>query len=108
MIQEAQGNGLVGSNPAHALSERPELVRQLSEYAESVRGLLDCALAITESHPQDFLIALELQRQHGLLTGGSINLAIARRHGIKDIATADKSFGNVPGVIIYKPKDISL
>ena len=107
MIQEAQGNGLVGSNPARSLSERPELVRQLNAYAESVRDLLDCALVVAESHAQDFLVALELQKQHGLLTNDSLNLAIARRHGIKDIATADKSFDNVPGVIIYKPEDIS-
>jgi predicted nucleic acid-binding protein len=107
MIQEAQGNGMVGSNPARALSERPELVRQLNAYAESVRNLLDCALIVAESHPQDILVALEIQKQHGLLTNDSINLAIARRHGIKDIATADKSFDKVPGLIVYKPEDIS-
>jgi predicted nucleic acid-binding protein len=107
MVQEAQGNGLVGSNPARALSERPELVRQLSAYAESLRDLLDSALIVAESHAQDFLVALELQKQHGLLTNDSLNLAIARRHSIKDIVTADKSFDNVPGIIVYKPEDIS-
>jgi predicted nucleic acid-binding protein len=107
MVQEAQGNGLVGSNPARTLSERPELVRQLSAYAESVRDLLDSSLIVAEWHAPDILVALELQKQHGLLTNDSLNLAIARRHGIKDIATADKSFDNVPGVIIYKPEDIS-
>jgi predicted nucleic acid-binding protein len=107
MIQEAQGNGLVGSNPARTLSEKPGLVRQLSAYSESVRNLLDSSLIVAESHAPDILVALELQKQHGLLTNDSINLAIARRHSIKDIATADKSFDNVPGLIIYKPEDIS-
>ncbi len=106
MIQEAQGHRLVGSNPARTLSERPELVRQLTACAESVRDLLDSSLVVAESHAQDILIALELQKQHGLLTNDSLNLAIARRHGIKDIATADKSFDNVTAVIIYKPEDI--
>ena len=107
MIQEAQGNGLVGSNPARALSERPDRVRQLSAYADSVRDLLDSSLIVSESHAQDILLALELQKQHGLLTNDSLNLAVARRHGIKDIATADKSFDHVPGLIVYKPEDIS-
>jgi predicted nucleic acid-binding protein len=107
MVQEAQGYRLVGSNPARTLSERPELVRQLNAYAESVRDLLDSSLIVAESHAQDILVALELQKQHGLLTNDSLNLAIARRHGIKDIATADKSFDNVQGLIIYKPEDIS-
>jgi predicted nucleic acid-binding protein len=107
MVQEAQGYRLVGSNPARTLSERPELVRQLNAYAESVRDLLDSSLILAESQAQDILVALELQKQHGLLTNDSLNLATARRHGIKDIAIADKSFDNVPGLIIYKPEDIS-
>jgi predicted nucleic acid-binding protein len=89
MVQEAQGHHLVGSNPARTLSERPKLVRQLNAYAESVRDLLDSSLVVAESHAQDILVALELQKQHGLLNNDSLNLAIARRHGIKDIATAD-------------------
>jgi len=107
IVQEAHGNGLVGSNPARTLSKRPEFVRQLSAYAESVRDLLDSSLIVAEWHAQDFHVALELQKQYGLLTNDSLNLAVARRHGIKDIVTTDKSFDNVPGVIIYKPEDIS-
>ena len=107
MVQEAQANRLVGSNPARTLSERPELVRQLSTYAEAVRDLLDSGLALAEWHAQDLLVALELQKQYGLLTNDSLNLAIARRHGVKEIATADKSFDAVQGVIVYKPADVA-
>ena len=107
MVQEAQSNGLVGSNPARALSERPELVRQLSAYAESVRDLLDSSLVVAESQTADFLVALEIQKQHGLLTNDALNLAIGRRHGIKGIATAGKFFDDLPGIIIYKPEDIA-
>lgn len=107
MVQEAQANRLVGSNPARALAERPELVRQLSAYAEDVRALLDGALTIAESYAQDFLVALELQKQYGLLSNDSLNLAIARRHGIKEIATADKSFDAIQGFIVYKPGDLA-
>jgi predicted nucleic acid-binding protein len=105
MVQEAQANGLVGSNPARALSEHPDWVRQLRAYAEGVRNLLDSALTIVEWQSQDFLVALELQKQYGLLTNDSLNLAIARRHGIQGIATADKSFDAVQGLIVYKPAD---
>jgi predicted nucleic acid-binding protein len=35
-------------------------------------------------------------------------LAVAKRLGICEIATADAAFDNVPGVIIYKPEDINL
>lgn len=108
LVQEAQGYHLVGANPARKLSGHPDLVRQLNGYAESVRDLLDSSLVVAESQTADFLVALEIQKQHGLLTNDALNLAIGRRHGIKGIATAGKSFDDLPGVIIYKPEDISL
>jgi len=106
MVQEAQSKGLATSNPARTLSEQPESVRQLTDYAEDVRALLDSSLLVAEFHPQDFLVALELQQQHGLLTNDSLNLAIARRHGITNLATADRNFDAVPGIVVYRPQDI--
>jgi predicted nucleic acid-binding protein len=100
MIQEAQSKGWCGSSPSGALSERPERVRQLSAYADSVRDLLDCALLVAEWQAQDMFVSLDLQKQHGLLTNDSINLAIARRHALKGMATAAKAFDHVPGVIV--------
>lgn len=107
MIQEAQGYQPVGAHPARTLSDHPELVRQLNGYADSVRDLLDSSLVVAESHAADFLVALEIQKQHGLLTNDALNLAIGRRHGIKGIATAGKTFDDLPAIIIYKPEDIS-
>src|ERR1017187_9237722 len=107
LVQEAQGYHLVGANPARKLSDHPDLVRQLNAYAESVRDLLDSALVVAKSHAADFLVALEIQKQHGLLTNDAVNLAIARRHGIKGIVTAGKSFDNVPGLIVYKPEEVT-
>ena len=48
-----------------------------------------------------------LQKLHGFLTIDSINLAVARRLGITEIATADTRFDAVQGLIIYKPQDIT-
>jgi predicted nucleic acid-binding protein len=48
----------------------------------------------------------ELQRQHGLLTNDSLNLAVAHRLGINELATADSNFDLVQGIIVYKPADI--
>jgi predicted nucleic acid-binding protein len=107
MVQEAQSRGLAGSNPARALSERPEIVRQLRVYAESARALLGGPLVVVEANAADFLVALELQERHGLPTNDSLMLAVGRRHGINGIATADKSFDNVPGLVVYMPDDIS-
>ena len=82
------------------------MVRQLSVYADDVRALLGGELALIEAEKTDFAVALELQRQFGLLTIDSINLAVARRLGINEIATAEAHFDHIQGLIVYKPGDL--
>lgn len=108
MTQEAQSRGAVGANPSRILGTKPELVRQLSVYAQDVRDLMDGGLSIETTRPEDFLVALEIQEQHGLLTNDALNLAVAKRLGIQEIATADKAFDGVQGVIVYRPEDMVL
>jgi len=106
MMQEAQAAGRAASNPARALAGKPEIVRQLSVYADDVRALLGGELALSKAEKTDFAVALELQRQFGLLTIDSINFAIARRLGIDEIATADTNFDHIRSLIVYKPEDV--
>jgi predicted nucleic acid-binding protein len=108
MMQEAQAAGRAASNPAKALAQKPEMVRQLSVYADDVRALLGGELALLEAEKTDFAVALELQRQFGLLTIDSVNLAVARRLGINEIATADSNYDHIQGLIVYKPEDLVL
>jgi predicted nucleic acid-binding protein len=84
------------------------MVRQLSGYADDVRALSAGDLTIVPIETMDFAVALELQRQHGLLTNDSLNLAVAKRLGIKEIVTADTHFDLVQGITIYKPSDLIL
>jgi predicted nucleic acid-binding protein len=108
MINEAKEAGLIsGGIPSRLLSKRPDAIAGLSIYADNIRDLLDSTIDFEPIHPQDFYLALELQKQHGLLTNDSLNLAIAKRLGLREIATADTNFDNVQGLIVYKPTDIN-
>ena len=108
MINEAREAGFIsGGNPSRLLAAKREAIPQLNIYADNVRDLLDSAITFESVHPQDLYVALELQKQHGLLTNDSLNLAIAKRLGIQGIATADTNFDNVQGLIVYKPADIN-
>ncbi len=71
-----------------------------------MRDILNSELDVEPVQPGDLTLALELQRLHGLLTNDSMHLAVAKRLGIHGIATADGSFENVPGIIVYKPTDL--
>ncbi len=108
MINEARRLGLASSpNPARSLGQRPADVAQLSAYAKHIRSLLDSDMTFETVSPADFHLALELQRQHRLLTNDSLNLAVAKRLSIHEIATADAHFDAVQGLIVYKPNDLN-
>ena len=107
MMQEAQSKGFAASNPSRALSENRKVLRNLSVYDEDTRALLSGELELVPTRAEDFLEALLLQKLHSLLTIDSINLAVARRLGLTEMATADKSFDNVQGLIAYKPDDLA-
>ena len=106
MMMEAQAAGLVRAHPAKELGRKPEAVRKLTVSAEEVRALLGGGLRVEPVLPGDFLPALELQQSHGLLTNDSLNLAAARRLGLKNVATADPQFDRIPGLSLYRPEDV--
>ncbi len=108
MVQEAQSAGWAGSNPARTLSQNPAYVQKMSIYADDVRGLLGGELHWNPATESDFFVALELQKQHGLLTNDSLILAVTRRLGLTEIATADSHFDNIEGLVVYKPDDLTV
>lgn len=107
MMEEAQAKAYAGPSLSRSLAQHPDIVRQLTAYAEDVRDLLDGGLFVENTQAEDFYLSLELQRQFGLPTNDSLNLAVARRLGINEIATADRAFDSAQGFIVYKPGDIS-
>lgn len=106
MMLEGTSLGLVGSNPARALGQKPELGRSLSAYSDDVRDLLDGGLSFEAVQREDFILALELQGKHALLTNDSLNLAVARRFSITNIVTADAHFDRIAGIRVHKPNDL--
>jgi len=107
MMVEARDNGwtTVG-NPAKSLSERPDRVRLMNRYSDIVRGLLASGFRFESLMAEDFPAALRLQREYGLLTNDALFIAIAERLRIQAIASADKIFMQVQGVILYSPDDL--
>jgi predicted nucleic acid-binding protein len=109
MLNEAKEARLVsGNNPARLLAEKHGAIQQLGVYADNVRDLLDSTISFEPIQPQDFYLALELQKQHELMTNDGLNLAVLKRLGLKQIATADKSFATALGIIVYRPADVAM
>jgi predicted nucleic acid-binding protein len=107
MLAEARDNGWIsGSNPARQLSERPERIRSLYRYEQAMRSLLGLGVVLEPVAREDFLTAMAVQRQTGLMTNDAILIACAERLRVQAIASADQQLSNVRGIILYSPDDI--
>lgn len=106
MMQEAQSQGLVSSNPARALAQSLGLIQKLSQYAADTEDLLAGQLTVLPIGSSDLQTALILQRKQGLMTNDSLHLAVAIRSGITLFVTHDQQFDAVPGISVFKPEDV--
>jgi len=108
MLAEAKDIGIIkGSNPARQLTENPQKVKSLNRYESLIRDLLAIGLQLEPLQREDFITAMSLQRQYGLLTNDALFMAIATRLRVTAIVSADSVFGNVQGIIHYSPDDLN-
>ena len=107
MMEECHDRIVLGGNPARALAEKRQIITQLTNYYSLTMAVLNGRFDIRSVESRDFILALQLQRRWGLLTNDSLQLAVAERMGINEIATADKGFDAIQGIIVYKPADIN-
>lgn len=108
MLIEARENGWIErAKPVRALAERPEVVRRLSRYEISVREFLGIGMRIEPAVAIDLIETMNIQREFGLLTNDALLLAVARRLNCSAIASADKAFQSIQGIMAYAPDDLT-
>ncbi len=106
MIAEARDNGwITGVNPAKQLAEKPERIKNLYRYENLIKDLLAISLNIVSLENEDFLVAMRIQRETGLLTNDALLIAVAERLRIHAIASGDKGFNSIRLQLLYEPED---
>ena len=108
MLAEARDLGLIKSNnPAKQLSESPQKIKVLNRYESMIRDLLAIGFQLESLQREDFITAMSLQHQHGLLTNDALFLAVASRLRVTSLISADSVFKNIPGIMHYSPDDLN-
>ena len=109
IISEARDNGwITGGNPAKQLASKPELIKRLIRYETLMRDLLAVGFQLEPLMKEDFISAMTIQKQFGLLTNDALFVAVGQRFRTKAIVSADKVFSEVLGVMVYMPDDMSI
>ena len=109
MLAEARDINLIkGSNPAKQLSKNPNKIKALHRYEQLIRDLLTIGLQLESLQREDFITAMSLQHQYGLLTNDALFLAVATRLRVINVVSADEQFNLIHGISLFSPDDLKL
>ncbi len=78
----------------------------LFRYEQAIKSFFATGVRFEPVEKEDFITAMRIQRESGLLTNDALLVAISERLCIQAIASADKTFAQVRGVILYSPDDL--
>jgi predicted nucleic acid-binding protein len=107
MVLEAVQKGLItGGQPARKLKEQPEIIKKLREYNQSVRQIPRLRIRVRPITSAIAKASEAIRVQEGLITNDSVTVALMRKMGLRDVATADADFNNVSHIRVYQPGDI--
>jgi predicted nucleic acid-binding protein len=88
---------------ANRLRRHPAEVQQLvvpRRAVDEIQLARVIVLAVTAQHVSQ---AVDLSRQHGLLAGDALIVAVMRDHGLTQLASLDADFDRIPGITRYAP-----
>jgi predicted nucleic acid-binding protein len=107
MVLEALHKGLItGGQLARKLKEQPEVIKGLREYNQSVQQIPRMHIRVRTITPAIVSASEAIRVQEGLMTNDSVTVALMRKMGVTDVATADADFNNVSHIRVNQPGDI--
>lgn len=102
-LDACQTLGLPYAGIARQLRRRPADISKLQKSRQALDDIVRLGIRILSGDAQDILLAADLGRQHGLLSGDALILAAMQRHGLTFLASNDADFDRVPGITRYAP-----
>lgn len=107
MLIEAVEKGLVSPGKAvRKLKTNPGIIEQLTTHISQIKKLLKLPFKILPVEESDISKSHDLRIKHHLFVNDSINLACAKRSGIRHIVTHDGDFVRAVGVKVWSPTDL--
>src|SRR5437763_12573199 len=85
------------------LKKHPAAIQQLSRFRQAVLDIPTLGVQLLPTLPALVETATALSRQHGLLSGDALLVAVMQHHGLVHLASHDADFDRVPGITRYAP-----
>jgi predicted nucleic acid-binding protein len=85
------------------LRNHPAEIQKLQRFRVALDDIVGIGIHTLPVTHQHVLLAGDLSRQHGLLSGDALIVALMQGHGVSKLASNDGDFDRVPGIIRFTP-----
>lgn len=108
MLAEAHSKGLITREKVSDLKAKPEAVRSLSAYWTQAETIFSLNILVLDTDEDDLRRAQTVRSSHGLLTRDSLLVAMMWEYGLTVLASRDRDFDRVHGLVRYEPTDVTV
>jgi predicted nucleic acid-binding protein len=102
-IEACQTFGWPYPGIAQRLRRHPPEVQKLCRFRQALDEIVGIGVQVLPISVEDVLLAADLSRTHGILSGDALIVAVMQSHGVKNLASSDTDFDRVPGITRYAP-----
>jgi predicted nucleic acid-binding protein len=102
-IEACQRFGWPVRGIARRLRRHPAEVQQLSRSRQAVDEITLIGIRVLPVEKGHVSLAPDITRQTGLLCGDAMMVAVMQSHGLTHLASKDKDFDRVPGLVRFAP-----
>jgi predicted nucleic acid-binding protein len=85
------------------LRKHPAEIQQLHRFRQALDDIVATGIHVLPVTVQHILLAGDLSRQHGMLSGDALVVALMQAHRLTNLASNDADFDRVPGITRYSP-----
>jgi predicted nucleic acid-binding protein len=85
------------------LRRRPSDIQKLLKSRQALDEIIRIGVHVLSVNAQHVLLAGDLCRQNGILSGDGLILAVMQSHGLTRLASNDTDFDRVPGINRFGP-----
>jgi predicted nucleic acid-binding protein len=102
-LEACQAFGWPYSGIGQRLRRHPLELKKLYRFRQALDEILGVGVRVVPVSAELVLLAGDLSRTHGLLSGDALVLAVMQKCGVTNLASSDADFDRVSDIIRYAP-----
>jgi predicted nucleic acid-binding protein len=102
-VEACQSLGWPYAGIGRRLRNSPAEIQKLTRFRQMLHEILAVGVTVLHVTSDHILLAADLSRKHGLLSGDALVLAMMQSNAIVNLASGDSDFDRVPGIVRFGP-----